>query len=323
MLGPPIRQGDLNGRGRGKQDRYNGYPMPGITGPIRDNRAWPNNRGYERSTEVHLRNAERKALKEQARLQGRYFDDRYDRVVRVYQPRRDDRRDNILRSVVYSVIANNYPGSYSSCSAEPRYRYDTYGYPAYNGYNYNGYPAYSGYDYNGYSPSYYGGYPANGGYSTTTYYDFYDPYGSYYDPYDYSYSSYDQGYPGYSSYGSGLPFLSGSGTGGFLGRLLTELIAYGYNQGYGEALRARSAGYQTRYFSDPYDPYVYVDESQGFQDIGYDPYSCVGENRRYLSEGYELGYRDALNGQTDYDPYYDNGNVDLVSALISTALSIS
>ena len=117
--------------------------------------------------------------------------------------------------------------------------------------------------------------------------------------------------------------MSGSGRGGFLGRLFTELIAYGYNQGYSDALYARSAGYQTRYISDPYDPYVYVDEYQGFEDVGYDPYSCIGENRRYLSEGYELGYRDALYGQTDYDPYYENGNVDLISALITTALSVS
>jgi hypothetical protein len=112
--------------------------------------------------------------------------------------------------------------------------------------------------------------------------------------------------------------------GGFLGRLFSELIAFGYNQGFRDAQYLRSNGYsRVRYYQDPYDPYVYTSQDVVFQDIGYDPYSCFSENRRYLSEGYELGYRDALYGRTEYDPYAYGGNLDLVSALIGSSLSLS
>jgi hypothetical protein len=307
-----MRDDDQGGRDHGRGNRFKVFPSDSVKG----NHAWPNNYGYERSTAVHLRNYERKALKEQARLQGRYFDERYDRVVRIEPPQRYDWRDNVLRSVVYSVVSNNYPTYYYPSQLGSSYYPEPYSYPSYS--YYSSYPS-------GYYTSAYQYYP---GYVTTSYYDFYDPYGysTAYDPYAYSYSNYSayDPYYSYSAYGSGLPFLSGSsGMGGFLSRLFSELIAYGYNQGYNDAIYARSAGYRTRYYSDPYDPYVYVADSQGFEDIGYDPFSCVGENRRYLSEGYELGYRDALYGQTDYDPYYDNSNVDLISALITTALSVS
>jgi hypothetical protein len=109
-----------------------------------------------------------------------------------------------------------------------------------------------------------------------------------------------------------------------VGRLFSELLAYGYNQGYQDALYARTNGYNTRYYADPYDPYVYVEEEVVFEDVGYNPYSCFGENRRYVSQGYELGYRDALYGRNQYDPYYyQTTDVDLISALISAVISIA
>ena len=161
------------------------------------------------------------------------------------------------------------------------------------------------------------------------YFNFYDPYVPYvtYSANDYGYTSY--GTPYYADYYAdnvGLPYLAtSSSVGGFVGRMFSELMAYGYNQGYRDALYARSNGYNTRYFDDPYDPYVYTPETVVYQDIGYNPYSSFGENRRYLSEGYELGYRDALYSRNQYDPYnnYGANNVDLVSALISAVISIA
>jgi hypothetical protein len=40
-----------------------------------------------------------------------------------------------------------------------------------------------------------------------------------------------------------------------------------------------------------------------------------------LSEGYELGYQDALHDRAEYDPEED-GEVDLVSLLIGSILQI-
>jgi hypothetical protein len=120
-----------------------------------------------------------------------------------------------------------------------------------------------------------------------------------------------------------LPYLSVSTSfGGFVGGFFSELVAYGYNQGYQDALYARTHGYNTRYYADPYDPYVYVEEEVVFEDVGYNPYSCFGLNRRYVSEGYALGYRDALHGGVEYDPYDNGTNVDLVSVLISTVVTL-
>jgi hypothetical protein len=259
------------------------------------------NYGLRRADEVHLRNAERRALKEQAKLQGRVFDEHLDRVVTIDR-RRNHWHDNILRSVVYSV-AGNAPIYYV-----PQYQ------PAYV------YQEPSFYSYESYGPQYY--YPG----TVVTTYDFYEPY-------SYSYSGYSSVVPYYdtsSYYGSyypdvlDMPYLSGSsGFGDVVNRLFSQLVAYGYEQGYRDASIARSTGYVTEYFSDPYDPYVYVDPDVAFNDVGYDPYSCLGQNRRYISDGYELGYRDALYGESVIDPIYDDTNVDLVSALISSVLGVS
>jgi hypothetical protein len=175
-----------------------------------------------------------------------------------------------------------------------------------------------------YSSGYYPVYQQYPAYTeTVTYYDFYEPEYSY-TSYGYSepyYADYeDIGLPSYYADGLGLPLLSDSSTGGIIGRLFSELIAFGYNEGYQDALYARASGQRNRfYYEDPYDPYILVDE-EVVQDIGYNPYSCIAEDRRYVSQGYELGYRDALYGTTDYDPYYDGGNIDLVSALIGASL---
>jgi hypothetical protein len=258
-----------------------------------------------------LRNDERKALKEQRKAASN------DRLN--YQPgrvdvrRSDAWRDDLLRSVVTSAI-NTGVSYYSS----PGYGYDySYSQPYYaTTYNSGYYPAYQ------YYPVYQ--VPAYTG--AVTYYNFYDPYDYSYASYSYSdpygdYYSDDVGLPDYYADDIGLPYLSDSSSfGGFVSRLFSELMAVGYNQGYQDALYARTQNRRSRYvYEDPYDPYVLVREDV-VEDVGYNPYSCIAANRRYVSEGYELGYRDALYGTTDYDPYYEGGNIDLVSALISASL---
>jgi len=96
--------------------------------------------------------------------------------------------------------------------------------------------------------------------------------------------------------------------------MISQLLAVGYDNGYQEGLYAQSNGYGDQYYSDPY----------GYQNTSYDPYSySVGENRRCLSEGYKLGYQDAMNRNNRYDPYSGGGNTDLVSLLIGSVLNRS
>ena len=130
------------------------------------------------------------------------------------------------------------------------------------------------------------------------------------------------GLPSYEAVNIGLPELSVSSSyGGFVSDFYGDLIAYGYDQGYKDALYARSNGYRTTRVAGPYDPYVYVEDDVVFEDIGYDPYSCFGERRRYLNEGYELGYRDAVYGSDPVDLDVENTNIDLVSILVGAVFS--
>jgi hypothetical protein len=272
------------------------------------------NYGQQRKAEVHARNAERKAWKDSSPSLGGYFTggNQYREYgSRIYVRDAEPWRDNILRSVVVSVLANDGGYSYS-----PWYTNDYYGSnydPGYDNY-YEAYPVYSN-SYSVYSDYYY---------PEGSYYNFYSPY--YVNDYAYT-PVYYSGEPYYADYYAndvGLPYLSTSSSlAGFVGNLFGELVAYGYNQGYRDAMYARSRGYNTRYYDDPYDPYVYVEEEVVFEDVGYNPYSCFGLNRRYVSEGYELGYRDAIYGETEYDPYDDGSNVDLVSVMISAISSLS
>jgi hypothetical protein len=119
-------------------------------------------------------------------------------------------------------------------------------------------------------------------------------------------------------------FASNRGT-GFISRLVGGLLAYGYDQGYRDGLLAREAGYDDySYYEDPYvyyeDPYAdeYYEETVETTYSFYEPYNSysVYENRRCLSEGYELGYQDALYGTGEYDPYEAAANIDLVSVYV-------
>ena len=111
----------------------------------------------------------------------------------------------------------------------------------------------------------------------------------------------------------GLPFGNYSdliGGGGFVQQLLGNLLAVGYEQGYLQGQNARRAGYGTRYYYDPYN-----------SGTNYLSSVSLGENRSCLSDGYELGYNDALynRGGSVLD---QDTNVDLVSLLLGNALQV-
>lgn len=144
------------------------------------------------------------------------------------------------------------------------------------------------------------------------YYDNNEPVYGYGSPYNYAY---DQ-----DSFGGGNDILGSlpiaeliqqfTGGNDFVSSLIGGFLTQGYDQGFLAGQYARRNGLDE---DDYYDPYVYEDGM-------YDPYSVtLGQNRQLLSEGYDLGYQDALSGQSDYDPI-DDGNVDLVSLLLNNVL---
>jgi hypothetical protein len=175
---------------------------------------------------------------------------------------------------------------------------------------YDPYPQYASYDdgYYGYVPEYRYQEP---------YYSFgYAPSYAYYEPaayYGYDQYSYDQ--VPYDYIGGSLPYgdMVDIYSGGLAGELIQRALVTGYYQGVLEGELAREQGWGDDYYNDPYL----------YDQAVYDPYSSsMGNCRRYLSEGYEMGYRDALAGRDDFDLYDGGGDVDLVSMLIGSALSL-
>ena len=319
-----VERGQGNGKWKQKdhRDERNVYPVyPQQQNVPQWNNALPYNYGQQRSAEVHARNAERKALREQSRMYGGYYNDRvYSEDRNNYDPRysynqgysydprntyqqRDSLRSNILRSVIGMVLGNNNASQY----ATPQYNNYSYGVP------YN--PAYNG-------GGYYDPYSQYQGYNTTPYYNGYQQIA-------YPYSSNYGISPGFSN-GVGsqivLPLLTNllASRGGFIGRLASQLLASGYNQGYTDAQYARSNGYNNQYYQDPYAyESAYSDRGYSYQDIGYDPYSSLDQNRQYLSEGYQLGYRDALNSRNQPLALNNVGGGDLISLLLGNVLRVN
>lgn len=273
------------GRGYDGYNGYNGYK----------------NYGQYRKAQVHERNAIRKEQREFEkysdrywRTYGSYYDDRYDRWGRRDRDDRRDRRDWFLRNVIRDRVYYDY-------SYVPRYYPYYYGTPyrlTYFGYPYDRYPYYDQISYVNI--------PLYGSYYS-------DPY--YYDDYAYgpTYAGYGVPTSGYQQLGSilaNVPIgeLIYEFTGNSIaGEILSGFLSQAYNQGYLNGQYARSNGYADRY----YDPYTY---NTGY----YDVYSAnLAENRRIFSEGYELGYRDAIESRRIYDPYADR-SPDLVSLLIGS-----
>jgi hypothetical protein len=174
---------------------------------------------------------------------------------------------------------------------------------------FDAYPQYSTYyddGYYGYIPQYryqppyytFGYAPTYAYYEPAAYYG-YDQYTSYGVPYD------------YIAYGS-LPYgdMVDIYSGGLAAELIQRALGAGYYQGLLEGQLARERGWGDEYY---YDPYLY-------EQAVYDPYSTsMGSCRRYLSEGYEMGYQDALAGRDEFD-LDEGGDIDLVSLLLGSVL---
>ncbi len=198
-----------------------------------------------------------------------------------------DWKQILLRSVMATFFTNSDNVGY----------YDSYPrYYASNDDDYGYVPQYASYPYNtfGYEPAY-----------------------SYYEPA--AYYGYDQ-YAGnglpyeYSAY-SALPYddMVDLYSGGVGGEMIQRALATGYYQGLLEGQAARSRGWGDNYYQDPYL----------YEQTMYDPYSSsIGNCRRYFSEGYEMGYTDALGGRDEFDLADSGGDIDLVSLLLGSVLDL-
>ena len=288
---------------------------------------WPRNYGQQRRAEVHQRNAERRAWRNRGSLAysspNRFW--RESTYAPTFRPRtfyesylyeRPYRSANFYQEYDTGYSTKIYgDDSFDVGYSEPNYVYEEYDRPGtadifrsvifavlgggMGSSNDDAYynSAYSQDPYWSTMPSYVsynrgGHYPA--GYSYAT-----DPY--YYDPYFYDDPHYAEVLP--IQY-----FASDQPGGGLFRQLFTHLLAIGYDQGFQDGIAAREIEERKRVF---YDPYAY-------ENAAYDPYSVsLGDNRRCLSQGYELGYEDALNNINEYDQFPDGG-VGLVSVLIGT-----
>lgn len=241
-------------------------------------------------------------------------------------------------SPVYTEPYRYYGGGYLTNS--PLYIPNTFLYEPYTAYTY--YPDYVGYSqpYYGYNNGgldwksmlvrtligfvlgnqnndYYGLQPYDPyyGYAPASYNNGYANYGGYY-PTSYTRTSYAQPYYDYSGYQAPLvnylPMqdLFGPSYGGYSSDTLREVLAQGYEQGYQAGWYASQNQLQNDYLGSNYvisDDYI-------------DPYSySIGENRRCFTEGYNIGYQDAMNGRREYISQY-SGNTDLVSLLLSNVI---
>jgi hypothetical protein len=126
-------------------------------------------------------------------------------------------------------------------------------------------------------------------------------------------SPYD-GYVGPDAYYPLQILSGGAGDGGMFREMFSELLAVGYDEGYRQGLAARrTVNRRDAYFNDPY---AYDNEFCS-------PYSTsLGDNRQFLSQGYELGYEDALNGLRDYEQMGESGDIDLLSILLGVASQV-
>lgn len=353
-------RGDKHGNGNGRKNRDDdrrSYPVyqPQVT----YGGGWVPP-GQNRSREVHERNDQRKAWKDQEKAYRRWNknEDREDR--------RDQRQAQYAAPQWWEqarrIYHNDYSISerrtrqyapvdpYSGYSAQPNYgvQYDRYIPNRNQAGSYNGYDPYS-YD-NGYANNYSNNGGSNwksvllrtligtvlsglsggkDGYDSQTYYQpnysqspyNFAGYAPQYAAQGQDHSSYGQSdsYGDQSNYGGllgGLPlaevFSGGNDFGGILSGGLSQFLAQGYLQGLNAGDTARSNNYGERFYNDPYvtDAGVYDQGS-----------STIADNRRLLSEGYALGYQDALNGRGQYDGV-SGGRLDLVSVLLSDVFKL-
>jgi hypothetical protein len=299
--------------------------------------------GQFRSAEVRERNAIRRADRQRWQVFQQPYYDSYAPVYdygyvtpnysEVYYP-----------SYQYYVTQYAYPYDYVGnggyLAYSPLYLPNTYLYTPYTAYaypydDYYSAPYYTTYDYGfdwksllvrtliGFvlgsnDNEYYGLEPYDPyyGYTTASY-----GYDNTYEPYDSNYSTYEEikyVQPVYSYDGYDVPLVDvlpmydmfGPSYGGYSSITYREVLAQGYEQGYQAGWYARENELSNEW----------LESGLRIEDDYIDPYSyAIGENRRCFTEGYALGYQDALNGQEDYVSQY-SGDTDLLSLLLSNVI---
>lgn len=96
----------------------------------------------------------------------------------------------------------------------------------------------------------------------------------------------------------------------FVSQMFSGLLSQGFDEGYLAGQYARENGYGDVSYRDPY----------AAENGICDPYSAsIGDNRQILSEGYGLGYEQALGGNSDYDPM-EQSEPDLIGLLLNGVL---
>lgn len=93
----------------------------------------------------------------------------------------------------------------------------------------------------------------------------------------------------------------------FAGEMISGFLTQGYDQGYNTGEYARLNGYSD--YAPSYPDYSYASSYS----------SNIAENRRIYSEGYERGYRDAME-RREYELSGDQ-SPDLVSLLVGNVLN--
>lgn len=311
----PLRDRNRNNWSN-RRDRYERRSRrPAVWNPARTGRSWGmhnRNRNILASYYRHEQHNRRKAYKRAQKQRERYW-----REVRNNERRYQRRLARMYRDRYYSQPYYYQP--YTTVRygyAAPRWVYYPRTYTVYNSYP-------SGYYYDD---------------------DRYDPYyqqSSYYDPYYYddddsidwtsvilqtALSAFlpDSGFdsiipvnnyayePGYDYapvdyYGGGQPYYAAYSPTVYP----TSMIENAYQRGYQEGFQA---GQNSAYYNDPYV----------MQNGSYYPYSMsLSRQRELLSDGYERGYMDAMNGNGGY--YYDDGYAgggDLVGILLDNVLTL-
>ncbi len=133
---------------------------------------------------------------------------------------------------------------------------------------------------------------------------------------DYNYVNYAYAPQGYA-YQNTQPYYTEYDPNGYAysDRSLNEVYNRGYREGFEAGQRSVQYNNGDGYYNDPY---VLANGS-------YYPYSTsLNRDRELLSQGYQLGYQDALNNQDGYyDDSYDNSGGDLVGLLLENVLSLS
>lgn len=261
-------------------------------------RPWFPNWGQQVRQDRHWRNEQRKAWKQQRKAERRYergqrkrYRDSYYNYYNYnntpqynydyYEPDRSSVKQQLIRNLLGSFLGGGQLGGFEQLIPN-------------RGYNYVE-PR------NVYRPSY----------VYNPQYELAQP--QYYDA-DYGYDN---------GLGSGVGGLLGAlpvaeliqqfaGDNEFVSAIAGNLLTQGYDQGYYAGQYARDIGYRNAVYNDPY-----ADTNGNC----YLSSSSIGDNRALLSQGYELGYRDAMQGSNNYANQFGGIEGDLVSTLLSNAIS--